>query len=380
MPPTSLRTPPLRALAACATVAAALAVGAGLPAPGSADVAADREAAKSLRQQVAAETARIETTGAGLADAEQRLSMFEARADAQQARLKATQDALIRARFRLARLERKARVATKTLSKNLVAAYQTGTPDIVSVVLDAKGFSELLEEVDFYKKVSRNNGQILDDTRQAKQAVALQTTRLSATRRRFTVLAAAAVADRNKAAVIHSAILSRQQAQLEKRSGTQAKLGEIKGRIRKVQRQQAAQARAAASANTATQAAPPTSGSANSVVDRVIAAANDIASTPYVWGGGHGGGQDSGYDCSGSVSFALAGGGLLSTPLDSTGFMSWGEAGPGKRITVYANSGHAFMYVDGRRFDTSNLSGGGTRWSSELRDTSGFVARHPAGY
>jgi cell wall-associated NlpC family hydrolase len=110
----------------------------------------------------------------------------------------------------------------------------------------------------------------------------------------------------------------------------------------------------------------------------VVAAANQIATTPYVWGGGHGG-ASGGYDCSGSISYALAAGGLLSSPLDSTGFMSWGEAGPGRRITVYANAGHAFMIVDGRRFDTSALSGGGTRWTSASRSTAGFVARHPPG-
>ena len=108
-------------------------------------------------------------------------------------------------------------------------------------------------------------------------------------------------------------------------------------------------------------------------------AATQIATTPYVWGGGHGSLDASGYDCSGSISYALAAGGLLSSPLDSTGFMSWGEAGPGRRITVYANAGHAFMIVDGRRYDTSALSGGGTRWTSEGRSTAGFVARHPPG-
>ena len=99
---------------------------------------------------------------------------------------------------------------------------------------------------------------------------------------------------------------------------------------------------------------------------------------PYVWGGGHGG-SSGGYDCSGSISYALAAAGLLNGSLDSTGFMSWGEAGPGRRITVYANAGHAFMVVDGRRYDTSALSGGGTRWSSSMRSTAGFVARHPPG-
>ncbi len=120
-------------------------------------------------------------------------------------------------------------------------------------------------------------------------------------------------------------------------------------------------------------------GGNSSIVSRVIAAGNAIATTPYVYGGGHGSFQSSGYDCSGSVSYALHGGGLLSTPLDSTGLMSYGEPGPGKRITIYANSGHAYMVVDGRRYDTSARSETGSRWTSTQRSPSGYVVRHPRG-
>jgi cell wall-associated NlpC family hydrolase len=119
---------------------------------------------------------------------------------------------------------------------------------------------------------------------------------------------------------------------------------------------------------------------APNVVAAVIQAGNQIASTPYKWGGGHGAWADTGYDCSGSVSFALAGAGLLSSPLDSTAFERWGAAGPGRWITVYANSVHAFMVVAGLRFDTSGRSGPrGTRWQPLMRSTAGFVARHPPG-
>jgi hypothetical protein len=79
------------------------------------------------------------------------------------------------------------------------------------------------------------------------------------------------------------------------------------------------------------------------------------------------------------VSYALHGGGLLSSPEDSTGLESFGEPGPGRDITIYANSEHAFMVVDGKRFDTVALSETGTRWSSSMTSTAGFVARHPAG-
>jgi peptidoglycan hydrolase-like protein with peptidoglycan-binding domain len=116
------------------------------------------------------------------------------------------------------------------------------------------------------------------------------------------------------------------------------------------------------------------------VVARVIAAANEIATRPYVYGGGHGSFSSEGYDCSGSVSYALHGGGLLSSPEDSTALESYGESGPGRHITIYANSEHAYMTIDGRRFDTVALSEDGSRWSnSPGADGGSFVERHPAG-
>jgi peptidoglycan hydrolase-like protein with peptidoglycan-binding domain len=115
------------------------------------------------------------------------------------------------------------------------------------------------------------------------------------------------------------------------------------------------------------------------VVARVIAAADEIAARPYTWGGGHGSFQSVGYDCSGSVSYALHGGGLLSSPEDSSGLESYGEAGPGRYITIYADAEHAWMVIDGRRFDTIALQETGNRWSDSMMSTSGYVVRHPAG-
>jgi cell wall-associated NlpC family hydrolase len=114
-------------------------------------------------------------------------------------------------------------------------------------------------------------------------------------------------------------------------------------------------------------------------VKQIIEAGNVIARTPYLWGGGHGKWLDTGYDCSGSVSFALAAAGLLNGPLASGPLMSWGEPGPGKYVTIYANNGHVYMYVAGVRFDTSNSRVTGSRWSNTTRSNAGFVARHPAG-
>ncbi len=116
-------------------------------------------------------------------------------------------------------------------------------------------------------------------------------------------------------------------------------------------------------------------------IRKVIDAANKIAFKPYVYGGGHGSWNSSGYDCSGSVSYALHGGGLLSSPLDSTGFESYGRPGAGKWITLWTNAGHVYMYVAGLRFDTgAQSSTGGSRWSSQTISSGGFIERHPTGW
>jgi hypothetical protein len=114
-------------------------------------------------------------------------------------------------------------------------------------------------------------------------------------------------------------------------------------------------------------------------VEAIIRAANAVALLPYVYGGGHARWEDSAYDCSASVSFALAAAGYLKGPLDSTSFMSWGDPGPGKWVTIFANHGHAWMMVAGLRFDTSGLRIDGSRWTAATRSTAGFVLRHPPG-
>ena len=111
----------------------------------------------------------------------------------------------------------------------------------------------------------------------------------------------------------------------------------------------------------------------------IIEAGNQIARTPYLWGGGHGKWLDKGYDCSGSVSFALANAGLLSGPQASGPLMSWGKPGKGKWITLYSNPGHVFMVVAGVRFDTSGTRKDGSRWQKDMRPTSGYAVRHPPG-
>lgn len=113
-------------------------------------------------------------------------------------------------------------------------------------------------------------------------------------------------------------------------------------------------------------------------VKRAIWAANKIQDKPYIYGGGHKSFRARGYDCSGTVSFALKGAGLLSSPLDSTSFMRWGKRGKGRWITVYTNPSHAFVVIAGLRLDTSGPGERGPRWRELPRSTRGFKARHPA--
>ena len=128
-------------------------------------------------------------------------------------------------------------------------------------------------------------------------------------------------------------------------------------------------------------AIPPAN--APAAVKKVIAAANKIRTKPYVYGGGHGRWWDRGYDCSGAVSFALRGAGLIDTPMPSGSLAGWGSPGKGSWITVYANGGHAYAIIAGLRWDTAGVtSGTGPRWHKSLKaQASGpFVARHPDGY
>ena len=114
-------------------------------------------------------------------------------------------------------------------------------------------------------------------------------------------------------------------------------------------------------------------------VVKAVAAANRITRKPYKWGGGHGRWRDSGYDCSGTVSYVLHAAGLLKRARTSGGFMSYGEQGKGGWITIYAHGGHAYMTIAGLRFDTSGRGEEGPRWRPEPRNGRGFVKRHPAG-
>ncbi len=380
---------PLRALIAAVGAAALLA--GGLAAPSSGDlqgqIAAGQSAASALQSQISAEASRIRSTTNGVQEAGKRLGQVQAELSARVAQLTRVQLALITARDHLVQLENRLQLSTHALAANLLSQYEGNQPDLVTVILDSRGFNDLLEKVNFVERVAHSDAQIVGITRTARTEVAREAKMLATLEERDRRLTDEVLTQRNQVAALKAALLTQQIQEVATKNHKTAQLATLNTRLHSLEAKAAAQAAAAAASgnagvggiavNTGGMAQPPAG--APAAVAQVIAAGNAIASLPYVWGGGHGSFHASGYDCSGSVSYALAAAGLLSSPLDSTGFESWGLPGPGRWITVYANAGHAWMQVAGWRFDTVALSSGGTRWSQGGGEFGGFVARHPPG-
>ncbi len=367
----------LCALAACAAVVATVLATAG---PADADLSSkinqNANRAEALRAAVAAESARIRQSSRGLARAQQRLRKLQIDATAQRADLKRVKDDFVRARDRLTRLVNLQRSATDALIANLQTAYRNPEPDIVSVIIEAHGFTDLLEKADFLKRVAHRNAQIMDIARTSRAAVTKQTQRLATMQRHEQALASDLERKLDAAHAVETALLREREKRLARSNFRRAELRSVQSRLAALRERLARTARAGIATSAGGPVQPPPG--APPAVGLVMAAGNAIAGLPYLYGGGHGGFKDSAYDCSGSVSYALAAAGLVTSPMASGPFMSWGEPGPGQWITVYANAGHAFMVVAGWRFDTSNL-GTGTRWTRAMRGTGGFVARHPPG-
>jgi septal ring factor EnvC (AmiA/AmiB activator) len=373
-------------------------LGTGLTASSSGDIqsqiAGTRSAAAALRAQIAADSQQIASTSDGLARARDRLAEVQARLDERVAELKSVQSQLIAARNHLVDLENRLHLASTALSANLVASYEGGQPDLVSVILSSKGFADLLNQMGFMSRVAHQDANIVKLTRMARAEVSRQATALEGLETRDRTLANQVLDQRNQAAALRSALLRQELAQETKRANTtvrynavKAHLGSLQARLNAIEKRAAeAATRAAATGNanvsgiavnTAGMVQPPPG--APEAVRQVIAAGNAIATLPYIYGGGHASFHADGYDCSGSVSYALAAAGLVSSPMVSGAFENWGDAGPGRWITIYANAGHVWMEVAGWRFDTVALAESGTRWAQGGGEFSGFVVRHPSG-
>ncbi len=356
-----------------------------------------RQSESAVAASIAEQNAAIDSMIGEVSALRQRQAALEAELVAKQAELDRATAKLEAEERRLARIRERLQRALGVLRERLVAIYETGSPDMLSVVLDSANWSEAtaragyLSQIQEYDNAVAGRAEALRD--QAREAVErMKAIRLQLEEARDTIAVKEREAAEAKAAAearfaeLKAAQAERQRT-LDSLSSRSAALSDNLAAISE-------QMAGAGASVPATAPAPLTPGqsadfisesqasipsAAPPAVQAAIEAANAIATTPYVWGGGHGSFESSGYDCSGAVSYALNGGGFLSSPLDSTGLSTWGEPGSGQWITVYANSGHAWVIIAGLAFDTSG--GAGPRWhSSPVNSPEGFIARHPPGY
>jgi peptidoglycan hydrolase CwlO-like protein len=282
----------------------------------------------------------------------------------------------------LARIRAKLQSAVGALEQLLVDMYKSNDPDLTAVVIQSTSWSDLLTRTEYINHIQEYDNEVVARVRGLRDQITALVNQLQATHDRVEA-ARDAIAAKERQIESQHAQISQQQAQLASaRNARQVALNALLSKERQIQTDLSEIPAPAghATIDSSGDAIPPAN--APLAVRGAIEAANQIDDLPYIWGGGHGSFSASGYDCSGAVSFMLHGGGFLSSPLDSTGLEVWGESGGGNWITVFANSGHAWAYVAGLRWDTGGPGGGsGPRWSTVMRDdTSSFVARHPSGY
>lgn len=357
-----------------------------------------REGQSSLSATIEEQNKAIDAMLGEVSRLRQRQLALEGELAAKQGELDRASAKLAAEKRRLARIRARLRRALGVLRRRLVAIYETGSPDVLSVVVDSSNWSQVNARAEYLSRVQDYDDAVAERVKGLRDEAKAAVRRMAAIRRQLKAARDAIAAKEREAAAARRqaaarfADLKAAQAQRRRRlESLESREQALSDNLATISSQIAsagsgAPPAAAPAPLTPGQSADYISGSQASVpsgappaVAAAIEAANSIATTPYVWGGGHGSFESSGYDCSGSVSFALHGGGFLDSPLDSTGLETWGEAGAGQWITVYANSGHAWAMIAGLAFDTSG--GAGPRWHpSPVSSTAGFVARHPPGY
>ncbi len=364
----------------------------------------------ALANTIAAENAEINTMIGEVSTLRQKQEAVEAQLAAKEEELAAATKALRGEREHLVEVRAQLARALGLLRERLVSIYEAGAPDVLNAILESENWSSMAAQTEYLNRIQSYDNSVVGRVKSLRDEVQTAVGRLTATRGRIEAarnsiattereVAAAKEAAEARFAELKAAQAKRRQTMEALESRDQAlsdNLASISEQIAAA-RAAAAAARAEATGVVSEAAgefpAPLNSGesagfiseseasapeSAPAQVKGAIAAANAIAMTPYIWGGGHASFESSGYDCSGAVSYALHGGGLLESPLDSTGLETWGEPGPGKWITVYANAEHTWMIIAGLAFDT--VGGPGPRWhSSPVDSPSGFIVRHPPG-
>jgi peptidoglycan hydrolase CwlO-like protein len=358
-----------------------------------------RESQNALATTIAEQNRAIDSMIGEVSALRQRQAAVEAELSAKQHELDAATAKLKADKRHLARVRARLQRALQVLRDRLVAIYESGSPDMLNVVLASASWSEVNTRADYLGQIQEYDDSVASRVKALRNEARAAVKRMTAVRLQIKdARDAIAVKEREVAAARQEAearfaeLKSAQAERREAMESLESREEALSNNLASISEQIASTTGAPApvtgtpapltpgqSAGYISESQASVPSEAPAAVAAAIEAANSIATTPYVWGGGHGSFESSGYDCSGAVSFALNGGGFLSSPLDSTGLETWGEAGPGQWITVYANAGHAWMIIAGLAFDT--VGGPGPRWhSAPVSSTEGFIARHPPGY
>lgn len=399
-----LRALALAALLLAASCALAVAWPQTAPADPQEKLEATRDKLEGVRAQgsdlaatIAEQNRAIDTKLGEVSALRQEQEAAEAELAEKEAELKRATAALEAEEAHLERVRAKLQRAMGVLSQRLVAIYESGSPDMLNAILESEDWDEMAAQTEYLRQIQEYDDAVVNRVKTLRDQVRSAVARLDEQRAEIEeVRDAVAAKEREAAAASAEAqarfaeLKSEQAERQEALDALQSREAALSNNLSVISEQIASEGgdttegmmpaplNPGQEAQLITESEASAPSSAPQAVAEVISAANSIATTPYIWGGGHGSFESSGYDCSGSVSFALHGAGLLESPLDSTGLETWGEPGPGRWITVYANASHAWMVVAGISFDTSG--GAGPRWHDPWATSpEGFIARHPAG-
>ena len=382
----------------------------------------------AVAQQVQRDNQRVDALIGEVSQLRQQEEAADQELAARESELRQATAALDSGRERLAKLRDKLARAAKRLRGMLVSMYKNRGDEVAGALLSSESFGDLAARTEYLDRINDYQSGVITRATTLRDKTDRLVADMAANRQRVEEARDAIAARRDELAANRSQAEAQQAKLASAYQQRKAALTSLNGREQSLQHRISAQATAAAAAAEPAPAPEPApspapepsssgsssdSGSSSSsssspapattpgatatigsdgkaippadappAVVAAIEAANQIEDTPYVWGGGHGSFDSSGYDCSGAVSYALHGGGLLSSPLDSTGLQSWGDSGAGNWITVYANAGHAYAVIAGLRWDTSGTGGSGPSWSTSLDgylDPSAYTVRHPPG-
>ncbi|HET7591227.1 MAG TPA: hypothetical protein VFK14_13715 [Solirubrobacterales bacterium] len=357
-----------------------------------------QEDSASLAETIAEQNHAIDSMIGEVSALRRKQAAVEAELEEKQSQLEAATAALEAEEAHLQKVRAQLQRALGVLRGRLVAIYEAGSPDVVNAILESENWSQMAAQTEYLSRIQSYDDAVVErvktlrnEVRSAVEKLADKRAEIEAARDQVAAIEREVAAARQEAEARFADLKAAQAQRREAMEALESREEALSNNLAAISEQVASEGGDATSgqmpaplnpgqeAQVISESEASAPASAPQAVKDAIAAGNSIATTPYIWGGGHGSFESEGYDCSGAVSFALHGGGFLESPLDSTGLETWGEPGPGQWITVYANAEHAWMVIAGIAFDT--VGGPGPRWHDPWVDSpEGFVARHPAGY